>query len=370
MKRLRQYILESDIALHPFEKANLGKAPFSYYGFAEAYQDPQSGKIIWTGQEKLKGIDESLWMQCQYCFTGIRNIHVIESADGVRSPIGSECIAKLNNVSLVQKAKKSIEKRDKIRKANKEEIAKNTRIDKNSIWNFVLTALDETPGNFAKSIAQGIRDGHPPKGKAISIVAEIYAKTFGAPGTHAFRNALQDFNDKLQGVATVDTDMQPAQRQSPIKPVIHVDDVEQKNNGSDKLLKVFKKTTQNAKVKKAIDAIEKNYFRKFNLDELHYIEFYYSLYFGKKINRAQRTRNELITAYSSDTLLQKISVGEHTEMQAKADVAMYWAEIEFWDIVGHPNEKPSEDVENDMLANRVHFLMQHFHWSKQELLSV
>lgn len=72
-------------AIHPFERAGLGRAPFRCVGFYESKYQAIPG-------------DPSCPIQpgsmCDYCAAGIMNVFVIKSADGKEFKVGCDCVAK------------------------------------------------------------------------------------------------------------------------------------------------------------------------------------------------------------------------------------------------------------------------------------
>lgn len=84
--------------MHIFEKAGLGKAPYTYLGCVD------------TGRTSSS---------CQFCNTGIRYLFKLESADKKVFIVGSDCIYKTNDTTLVKTVKKA--RREIIRKKAEEE---------------------------------------------------------------------------------------------------------------------------------------------------------------------------------------------------------------------------------------------------------
>ena len=80
-------------AIHPFEKAGLGKAPFRYVGMV--YQE------IAYGERVLGSVGGCLATTkpggtCDYCGTYILDMFRIESADGQRFKVGCDCVRKVD----------------------------------------------------------------------------------------------------------------------------------------------------------------------------------------------------------------------------------------------------------------------------------
>ncbi len=80
--------------LHPFERAELGIAPFKFVGVREELFQAIPGQPY-----KPAG-------SCEYCGTAIRDCYYVQSSDGKTFKVGSECVNKL--------AKSDNEKRDPV----------------------------------------------------------------------------------------------------------------------------------------------------------------------------------------------------------------------------------------------------------------
>ena len=70
-------------ALHPFERAGLGKAPFYFLGLTEKTYQACHGAPVQPGGS------------CAYCGTGIRYCCRIKSADGREFIVGCDCVQRL-----------------------------------------------------------------------------------------------------------------------------------------------------------------------------------------------------------------------------------------------------------------------------------
>jgi hypothetical protein len=80
--------------IHVFEKAGLGKSPYKYLGCEVArgpIQMPGGGTCGAPGQPMGA---------CQYCSTGIAYLFWLESADGKKFYVGSDCIFKSGDAGL------------------------------------------------------------------------------------------------------------------------------------------------------------------------------------------------------------------------------------------------------------------------------
>jgi hypothetical protein len=76
-------------AVHPFELAGLGKAPFRYVGMEE--------KVHNNGDGTTKA-----GSCCDYCCASIRYVFWVVSADGRRFKTGCDCIHKVNDARLIK----------------------------------------------------------------------------------------------------------------------------------------------------------------------------------------------------------------------------------------------------------------------------
>lgn len=79
---------------HPFEEAGLGLAPFKFVGVEEkrgpiSWYDPKSGTTLTAGSPGQP------MGTCEYCYQGIAICCSVESADGKRFVVGSDCIRKV-----------------------------------------------------------------------------------------------------------------------------------------------------------------------------------------------------------------------------------------------------------------------------------
>jgi hypothetical protein len=107
--------------IHDFEKAGLGRAPFTFKG---AYED--RGPHTWTdpktGITTSAGAPGQPMGTCAYCGQGIAIICSIEDADGKRFTVGSDCVKRTGDRGLhiatttVQRiAREATQKREDVR---------------------------------------------------------------------------------------------------------------------------------------------------------------------------------------------------------------------------------------------------------------
>lgn len=98
--------------MHPFERAGLGKAPFRFTGLKE--QDLCHGEAILNRDEyERTGIKMTTKPggSCDYCGTYIVVMCGIESSDGKRFKVGSDCACKVDDKPLTDKVKCAVNKR-------------------------------------------------------------------------------------------------------------------------------------------------------------------------------------------------------------------------------------------------------------------
>lgn len=74
--------------IHKFEAAGLGVGPFKVVGFEIMKFQACQGAPVQPGTS------------CDYCGTGIMNVYFIQSADGRKFKVGSDCVAKTGDAGL------------------------------------------------------------------------------------------------------------------------------------------------------------------------------------------------------------------------------------------------------------------------------
>jgi len=191
---------------HTFTESGLGAAPFRFLGVRENWFSPAPGVASKPGG------------CCAHCSTGILYEHVIESADGKVSTVGSECIKKAGDRGLID-AVKAEKRRQKAEARRAEHVKRHEQalaaqrernggltdaelrerqraedIKREDARRDLVRAklepvakdLDQANGAFAAQIAHSIRCGDVPRGRGKSIVAEICAKLAGRKGSAAY----------------------------------------------------------------------------------------------------------------------------------------------------------------------------------------
>jgi hypothetical protein len=79
--------------VHVFERAGLGKAPFHCIAQQRATYQACPGAPIQPGTT------------CDFCFTGISNVFVIQSSDGRKFKVGCDCVAKTGDAGLIKQVR-------------------------------------------------------------------------------------------------------------------------------------------------------------------------------------------------------------------------------------------------------------------------
>lgn len=213
---------------HPFEMSGCGVGPFRLVGVWSAPSSTMAEEYPDSYREMMRGAPEGAG-SCNHCGMPIRNNYIIRDSSGKKFVVGSECVLKTDDESLKNAVKVAAarlrreqarqRKHDKERAkraaweaspegkaeiayrakaaAAREEREKARTHKVVGRFGFVLDALDGASGDFAASIARQIRAGEAPGGRALRIVGEIYAKTFGRGGSKAYNAAMDDFYDRV-----------------------------------------------------------------------------------------------------------------------------------------------------------------------------
>lgn len=224
----------SELKAHPFELSGMGTGPYRFVGMvsipssslAEANPTAYNNALAMLPRNLVGGCGI-----CYHCGTAIMNICIVIDAQGVRYGIGSDCVLKTGDASLGDKVKVAVAKhRARLARAKKDAAREARRIawlnascnelgetnaqrierERNEAqaaqvareavvfekFGFLLPHLGA--GNFCESIASGIRSGREPRGGALDILREIYAKSAGGKrGSKAFCASWDAFNAKL-----------------------------------------------------------------------------------------------------------------------------------------------------------------------------
>jgi hypothetical protein len=207
--------------IHPFERAGLGKAPFTCLGVAENKFD------LGNGHTKPGGC-------CRFCYTGILYEYLIISSDNKRFVVGCECVKKTEDEGLVKEAARQLkrlnwEKKSAMLASEAEarleaERAKNgglTNLEmhqakmearqlayKTAVAPFMATLegyadmIEDFRGGFRDFMATCLRRGELPKGKSIQITCEILAKMEGRQGSKKFNAKFDALMAEFESIQT------------------------------------------------------------------------------------------------------------------------------------------------------------------------
>lgn len=212
---------------HPFELSGMGTGPYTECGFyalpsaSLASQNPEAyNNALANAPRNLVGGVGT----CRHCGMGISNIFIVQDAQGRKYGVGSDCVLKTGDKALANKVKVTLaikareSRRAKLeakraadrfewehaicnsrgetnaqRVVREHEEAEKARLDASKSvvlkYGFLLDSLQGPQGGFCDSIAQGIRNGQEPRGRALDICLEIYAKSYGRRGSKAFEEA-------------------------------------------------------------------------------------------------------------------------------------------------------------------------------------
>ncbi len=109
------------LAMHPFERSGLGKAPFRFVGAVQ--QDIRYGEAC-VGVVNGVEIMTKKGGTCAHCGTYIVNMFDVMSSDGKRFHVGSDCVLKTGDAKLVAAVKKAVSKAAKVKREAKADAVK------------------------------------------------------------------------------------------------------------------------------------------------------------------------------------------------------------------------------------------------------
>lgn len=92
MNRMNTTTNEKSSAVHPFELAGLGKAPYVFTGVTESVFQAAPGEPARAGSS------------CDFCPASIRWCFWLRSADGKKFKVGCDCIRKSGDTKLIKVA--------------------------------------------------------------------------------------------------------------------------------------------------------------------------------------------------------------------------------------------------------------------------
>lgn len=213
----------------------MGTGPFRFIGIATIPSPSLAEANADAYNNALRELPRNLIGGCGTCYNcgmAITRVCIVQNSTGERYGIGSDCVLKTGDPSLGDAAKVAIARLQ--RKARREraetqrharqvawesticndrgetnaqrvdrenrklELARRTQLEEVSQrFAFLLPYLTGPSGGFYESIANGIRSGQAPRGRALDICGDIYAKSFGRRGSKGYQDALDDFLTKV-----------------------------------------------------------------------------------------------------------------------------------------------------------------------------
>lgn len=203
-------------AIHAFELAGLGKAPFRCVGARENWFTipgcPEATKPGGT---------------CDYCSTGIAYEYVIRSADGREFVVGCDCVLKTDDRGLIdavkleqrrqRQAKKHAELAERLERtrpqrerreltrriiASERAFAARKREAAMAEQNgWLIDTINGMPGDFIESMIEKLRTNRlcDLSERCINILRDIYAKCHGRRNSKAYSAAEDEFDAKMGG---------------------------------------------------------------------------------------------------------------------------------------------------------------------------
>jgi hypothetical protein len=99
----------SDVAVHPFERAGLGKAPFHFAGLIDQQVNAGGERVL--GETGGCTMTTHVGGSCDYCGTYIVEMYKVRSADGKTFKVGSDCIMKVGDAVLTKPVKDDLKRR-------------------------------------------------------------------------------------------------------------------------------------------------------------------------------------------------------------------------------------------------------------------
>lgn len=158
-------------SIHVFERAGLGRAPFTYLGWEIRTYQACPGAPIQPGSS------------CDFCATGIKEVHLLRSADGKLFKVGCDCIRKSGDGGLRRALSAASKAKAEARKAREEQRIELAR----AAFDANPTPFESNPHPYPDRTARGERlsgfvswmflnAGHTGRLKAARIVEKILCK--------------------------------------------------------------------------------------------------------------------------------------------------------------------------------------------------
>jgi hypothetical protein len=217
--------------LHAYEASGCGVGPFRLIGVCSIPSPSLAEHNVDAYNNALRALPRDIGVGvCRHCSTPIMHNFICQDATGKRFVVGSECVAKVGGKALGDKAHiemlriqrearrvKNEERRaarhaqwlidnadlvkEREAKAARERAEAEARLQASrDRWAFMLPILDNQSGDFCRGIAESIRAGDAPSGRAIQILGDIYAKACGARrGSKDFEARWAEYETRIGG---------------------------------------------------------------------------------------------------------------------------------------------------------------------------
>ena len=227
--------MQNEPKMHPFERSGLGVGPFRCIAAVSLPSPSLAEKNPQAYQNAMRDLPRGVGLgTCAHCGLALINNFIIESADKHRFSVGCECVHKTGDKALgdavaIAAARLQRDKRrakaEAARKVQHEawlaavchtgetnaarlvrqeaerqaatEAAKAAQVANAARYAFLLPVLENSTSGFCQSIAEGIRNGQEPRGRAVDILRDIFAKSHGRSGSKAYLAAVENFNSRL-----------------------------------------------------------------------------------------------------------------------------------------------------------------------------
>lgn len=226
--------------LHPFEAAGLGCGPFRFIG-AWSFPSPslaeQNPSAYQNALASMPRDVKNGCGTCANCGRAIMNVCIVANAAGDRWGVGCDCVLKTGDRCIGDPAKVAVARLEKekrsaararreaaryaARMAEVDAVTGETRQQRYdreraearaaedarraaaveasmARFGFLLVGLDGAGGGFAQSMAEDIRRGCPPSGRALTICLEIHARRSGRYGSKAYVAAYEEASARLE----------------------------------------------------------------------------------------------------------------------------------------------------------------------------
>lgn len=231
--------------IHLWEAAGLGVAPFRVVGVVElpapslAEHNPTAYKNALASLPHGYGIGS-----CRCCAASLKNNYLIESHDGKKFAVGSECVNKAGDKGLVNEMGYVRRQADRDKRFREREAAHIARLEEERARNGGLTddevaaqrreqeatarlealapllevlepiahRLADGRGGFRDSVAKDLREGKIPEGRGLDIMVEILAKGKGRRRSDAYEDEAERLYDLFDRISAGEFEVRETQK--------------------------------------------------------------------------------------------------------------------------------------------------------------